>query len=218
MLTFRIEQLAAEAGLTVSNVRSYQTSKLISSPKRTGRKAIYDSTHLTQLKEIRRLRKLGYSLSQIKAIFLGRGDPILDKLVSTAPLSKKALAEKAGVSLAMLNTSIQAGLLKPAYGSSNRYYTDAVEMLQAAADLVAAGVDEMSLLMLANTHDIHIKRTADRAVKIFAKSIKENTDAKTLSREELSSEIQALLDSAVKLVASHFRQTLLAKVAEFVKK
>ncbi len=62
---YTLQQLASAAGMTVRNVRSYQTRGLIPPPARSGRQSVYSSDHLARLTEIREARSRGATLGLI---------------------------------------------------------------------------------------------------------------------------------------------------------
>ncbi len=62
---YRMEQLAEAAGITVRTLRFYRERKLIPPPRREGRIAWYDDTHLARLRTIAALLERGHTLSGI---------------------------------------------------------------------------------------------------------------------------------------------------------
>ncbi|MEU6217303.1 MerR family transcriptional regulator [Streptomyces sp. NPDC047022] len=74
---YRMEELAREAGITVRTLRFYRERKLIQPPRREGRIAWYDDTHLARLRTISALLERGHTLSGIaelaEAFDHGRG-------------------------------------------------------------------------------------------------------------------------------------------------
>lgn len=62
---FRMEELAREAGITVRTLRFYRERKLIPPPRREGRIAWYDESHLARLHTIAALLERGHTLSGI---------------------------------------------------------------------------------------------------------------------------------------------------------
>ncbi|MCC9710186.1 MerR family transcriptional regulator [Streptomyces sp. MNU76] len=60
-----MEQLAEAAGITVRTLRFYRERKLIPPPRREGRIAWYDDTHLARLRTIAALLERGHTLSGI---------------------------------------------------------------------------------------------------------------------------------------------------------
>ncbi|GAA2984997.1 MerR family transcriptional regulator [Actinokineospora diospyrosa] len=67
-----VEQLAAEAGLPTSTIRMYQTKGLLHAPRRQGRTARYDSTHVERLGLVHRLQQRGFSLPAIAELIAAR--------------------------------------------------------------------------------------------------------------------------------------------------
>ncbi|MGJ5875498.1 MerR family transcriptional regulator [Streptomyces griseiscabiei] len=62
---YRMEELAKEAGVTVRTLRFYRERRLIPPPRREGRIAWYDDTHLARLHTIAALLERGHTLSGI---------------------------------------------------------------------------------------------------------------------------------------------------------
>ncbi len=67
-VAYRVEELAAAAGVSVELLRSYQTKGLIDPPRRDGRVALYDDRHLERLRTIKELKDKGYSLKAISGL------------------------------------------------------------------------------------------------------------------------------------------------------
>jgi DNA-binding transcriptional MerR regulator len=65
MASYRIDDLARAAGMTVRNVRAYQERGLLHPPARHGRTGVYDETHLARLRLIGQLLDLGYTSAHI---------------------------------------------------------------------------------------------------------------------------------------------------------
>src|ERR1035438_4649925 len=60
-----IDQLAQTAGLTVRNVRSYQSRGLIPPPEVQGRVGYYGAEHMARLELIREMQAQGFNLAAI---------------------------------------------------------------------------------------------------------------------------------------------------------
>ncbi|MGQ0841116.1 MerR family transcriptional regulator [Actinokineospora sp.] len=67
-----VEQLAAEAGLPTSTIRMYQTKGLLHPPRREGRTARYDASHVERLGLVHRLQQRGFSLPAITELIAAR--------------------------------------------------------------------------------------------------------------------------------------------------
>jgi DNA-binding transcriptional MerR regulator len=61
-----VEALAGESGLTVRNIRAYQTHGLLDPPERHGRTGYYTQHHVARLAAIRALRERGFGLDGIR--------------------------------------------------------------------------------------------------------------------------------------------------------
>src|SRR3954447_15951269 len=62
---YRIDDLARAAGTTVRNIRAYRDRGLVPPPRRHGRLALYDDTHVDRLRLIGGLLHRGYTLANI---------------------------------------------------------------------------------------------------------------------------------------------------------
>jgi DNA-binding transcriptional MerR regulator len=87
-----IEQLAAQSGMTVRNIRSHQARGLVSPPEVRIRVGYYGPDHREQLRVIQHLQSAGFNLRGIQRLFsiaaelADRGVPlrvILDALDAT---------------------------------------------------------------------------------------------------------------------------------------
>ncbi|MDQ3789114.1 MAG: MerR family transcriptional regulator [Actinomycetota bacterium] len=67
-----IEQLAMRSGLPTSTIRMYQTKGLLHAPRRVGRTARYDQSHLQRLVLVQRLQDRGFSLPAIAELIDAR--------------------------------------------------------------------------------------------------------------------------------------------------
>ncbi|AVH61373.1 MerR family DNA-binding transcriptional regulator [Streptomyces dengpaensis] len=89
--------MAKEAGITVRTLRFYRERKLIPPPRREGRIAWYDDTHLARLRTISALLERGHTLSGIAELaeafdhgrdvgeLLGLGEPTEETPVRLSP-------------------------------------------------------------------------------------------------------------------------------------
>ena len=56
-MEYRVDELAAAAGVAVDTIRFYQSQRLLPPPARRGRVVWYDQTHLDRLRRIRDLKR-----------------------------------------------------------------------------------------------------------------------------------------------------------------
>jgi len=69
-----VDALAARTGVSVRNIRAYQTAGLMPPPRRQGRVAYYDAEHQGKLELIRDLRQQGFRLEAIRTMLLETPD------------------------------------------------------------------------------------------------------------------------------------------------
>lgn len=62
---YRVDELARVSGVTVRNIRAYQERGLLPAPRRSGRVALFDDTHLARLKIISSMLDRGYTSANI---------------------------------------------------------------------------------------------------------------------------------------------------------
>ncbi|MQY31939.1 MerR family transcriptional regulator [Nocardia aurantia] len=67
-----VEELATRVGVPTSTVRMYQSKGLLHAPRRVGRTARYDSSHLQRLELVQRLQDRGFSLTSIVELLTAR--------------------------------------------------------------------------------------------------------------------------------------------------
>ncbi len=63
-----VEALSEDTGVSVRNIRAYQTAGLLPPPRLRGRLGLYDAQHVAKLTLIRDLRQQGFKLDTIKGL------------------------------------------------------------------------------------------------------------------------------------------------------
>jgi DNA-binding transcriptional MerR regulator len=74
MADLTIDELARETGMTVRNIRSYQTRGLLPGPQMRGRVAYYGAEHIERLALIQELQADGLSLQLVERLVAERAD------------------------------------------------------------------------------------------------------------------------------------------------
>lgn len=162
MAEYRIDELARLAGATVRNIRVYQDRGLLPPPRRDGRVGIYTDAHLARLRLIGQLLRRGYTfatISELLSVWERGGDiaeildlesavglPWSDEVVAYVTAAR--LAELFGdqATPANIARSVDLGLLEP---DGARYRVPSPRLLNAGAELVAAGMPLPAVLDLA---------------------------------------------------------------------
>lgn len=222
-MRYRVDELAAAAGVSVDTVRFYQARGLLPRPERDGRVAWYDQTHVERLARIRQLKGQGFPLAMIGRVLDGELDPPAQALALAiaAPAVEEGLgladlAERTGASLPLLEALEREGLLAGGDGNERPYTAADLEAVEAGLALLGAGVPLSELLALARTHTEHMAPVADAAVDLFARYVYEpvrdadDPDAGV----RLVAALQVMLPAAEALVGHTFRRRLLAAAAE----
>jgi DNA-binding transcriptional MerR regulator len=178
-----IDELAQTAGLTVRNVRSYQSRGLIPAPEVQGRVGYYGTEHLARLQLIREMQAQGFNLAAIAHVLQearGAGEEILGFTRSLmAPFETEApeivehadLLERLGgeVDPELIAKAEKLGLLI-SIGESG-FEVPSPTLLAAAERLVGLGVPfdaalDMTDKLRRNTH-----RIAQTFVQMFLEFI-----------------------------------------------
>jgi DNA-binding transcriptional MerR regulator len=220
-MRYRVEQLAAAAGLSVDTVRFYQAQGLLPAPKRVGRVALYSRAHLAVLQRIRRYQSQGLTLAVIKRLLTSRSRSTVAALLGAVAeergersLTRAQLAARSGVPEPLLASIEAAGLLRavetdgePAYGE------DDLQMLRAALAILQEGFPLPDLLQLALQHDSNTRATVDAAVALFDRHVRK-AGAEGADPEAIAAAFRRLLPAVAMLVALHFERTLLARAFE----
>jgi DNA-binding transcriptional MerR regulator len=225
---YRVDELAARCDVSVDTVRFYQSKGLLPRPEREGRVAWYDAVHLERLVRIRELKESGFSLAMIGRVLHGELDAAEEALAqaiagplpgdahtSAEGLTLGQLAERTAVSATLLEALAREGLLTPRGSEDDpRYAETDVEAVRAGLALLEAGVPLSELLDLARRHDAAMRATAEHAVDLFARFVRDPVQASAdTDREAAERTVAALhhmLPAASALVAHHFQRQLLA--------
>jgi len=219
-MEYRVEALAAAAGVRVDTVRFYQSRGLLPKPGRRGRLAIYDADHLQRLRRIRSLLEQGFSLAQIGRVMEGgepggSADPVLAALADDGSgartFSRAELAAEVGIPEALIQAVEVAGLGEPLeIGGEPRFVEADLEMAKAALAVLGAGFPLDALLALSTRHANHVRAVADEAIDLFDDHIRKDA----AGGEVIAQAFRSLLPQITRLVALHFQRTLVNRALE----
>jgi DNA-binding transcriptional MerR regulator len=198
-MEMRVEQLSAQADVSVDTIRYYQSKGLLAPPRREGRIAWYDDEHLGRLGRIRSLQQRGFTLATIARLVSGELDAadeaLLGRLTGAAPVpgtdpgrdtpdgaaadrsptfTLGELADATGVPLALLKALEAEGLLVPTrVAGQERYTEEDVDASRAGLRLLEWGIPLTDLLDLARRHNEATEATARQAVELFARHVRD---------------------------------------------
>ncbi|MFA1546439.1 MerR family transcriptional regulator [Actinomadura chokoriensis] len=159
---YRVEELAAEAGVPVRTLRYYQERRLLPAPRRQGRVALYNASHLGRLRLIAELLDRGYRLDGIEELLAaaGEGRDVTELLgyewAAATPWAERASAEVSAAELAAmfdgrLTPEIIAEAAELGYitvRDGGRVVIHSPRLLDAAVQLARAGIPLRSILAM----------------------------------------------------------------------
>lgn len=166
-----IEELSAQTGVSVRNIRAYQTAGLIPPPRLQGRLGLYDQAHLGKLELVRDLRQQGFRLDAIKGMLEHTPDgawteySLISELFSTTFFTVEAPKRKALSEMAANWQKTPATDEQKARLSQNGLYrpvgNDEVEMLSPALERIGIQLAELDVPLdtVLNLQDVLIEHT-----------------------------------------------------------
>ncbi|MDX2696242.1 MerR family transcriptional regulator [Streptomyces ipomoeae] len=166
-----MDELARRAGITVRTLRFYRERKLIPPPRREGRIAWYDDTHLARLRTISALLERGHTLSGIAELaeafdhgrdvgeLLGLGAPTEETPVRLTP---EALADHFGDQATPENLSAALDLGYLAIDGGEIVHISR-RLLEVSAALVREGIPLADILTAAR----RVREHADALATLF---------------------------------------------------
>ncbi len=250
-MPYRVEELAARAATSVDTVRYYQARSLLSPPTRIGRVAWYGDEHLERLAQIRRLQGRGFALAVIQRLLAGELDHADEELIAAVASQAEAreprdtreshrsaaasdddrhewltiaeLAERSGIPGVVLDAVVREGLLVPhRVGGEDRYSQADVTAAAAGLRLLQHGLPLSELLELARFHTVAMRETAERAVDLFDRYVRQTLRSEGVSEdvaaERLVSAFEEILPATLTIVSHHFRRTLLSVAQEHIER
>ena len=155
--TWRIDELAQRAGLTVDTIRYYSREGLLLAPEKQGRNRLYGTQHLERLDRIRELQAQRFSLAAIRAI-VDVDRPGLEGLFTAEgrSYSLAELVERSGVDEQLVAGLREVGLLPDPSEFGGESYDDAdLALLRAVAELRSIGMTPEILLALGRIYVGH---------------------------------------------------------------
>jgi DNA-binding transcriptional MerR regulator len=180
-----IEQLAAEAGMTVRNIRAHQARGLLAPPEVRMRVGYYGPEHVAQLRQIRDLQDEGFNLNGIKRLLddtEGTTERLLRfKRALAAPRSEEAAKTISELELrrrfrvdpadgrAVLARALKLGILVEA--GQGRYEVPSPSLLEVGDEVVKYGVSLDSALSVLEDIARHSDSVSRSFVKVFLREV-----------------------------------------------
>ena len=224
-MEYRVDGLAAAAGVTVDVIRSYQSKGLLAKPRHEGRVALYNDRHLERLHTIRALKAEGHSLKVIAAMVsrpAGTGRSGYREAVrghDDEELTLAQVAERARVPTSLLRSLEASGLLRPLkVGEGGSHYTGAdVRAVRMLLSLVG-GVPLEEFMRVARTQIDAATEVAEKAVGLFFRYVRQPLLAAGLPPEEeaerLVTAFRLMVSAANGLISYNIERMMLNLVEE----
>jgi len=222
-----IEQLAAETGMTVRNIRAHQARGLLDPPEVRLRVGYYGPEHVAQLRVIQDLQRDGFNLAGIKRL-LDDDQPTAERLarfrqalsqtaeapqiLTVAELGRRfrVSAEEAPTVLARAET---LGVLVGA--GEGRYEVPSPSLLAVAEQVVARGVSLDEALSVFKQVELHCDAVSAAFVTLFMREVWEPFQAAGMPTErwaEIDETIARLRPVATEALVAIFGQRMSAQI------
>ena len=228
MPEYRVDALAAEAGVSVDVVRSYQSKGLLPPPRHKGRLALYGERHLERLRTIRDLKERGHSLRAIATMLADHahptnpyGPPLLGP--GEDHLSALDVADRARVPPSLLRSLEASGLVRPLKVGDECHYTgDDVRAVRMVLSLVGGGVPMDEFMRVARTQIDAASTVAEGAVELFLRYVRQPLLDSDLSPEQeadrLVTSFRLMLQAATGLISYNIHRMMLNLVEEEIER
>jgi DNA-binding transcriptional MerR regulator len=184
---FTIDELAAKTGVPSRTIRFYQAKGVLPAPRRDGRVAYYDQTHVERLEVVGKLQDKGLHLRAIRDVvtrrdldgtaiqkWLGVGER-LGELSGDTPqlLTEDELKQFLGdPPPGIIGRLVRhGGVTMEGDGATRRYLVKSPGLLTLGAKLVRAGVQIDTALAMHDILQRRLARTADELVEFAAKNV-----------------------------------------------
>jgi DNA-binding transcriptional MerR regulator len=180
-----IEQLAAQTGMSVRNIRAHQARGLLAPPEVRMRVGYYGPEHVAQLRRIRELQDEGFNLNGIKRLLEdqeGTAERLLHfKRSLAAPRSDQApdtltlgqLSRRFEVDPIegpeVLARALKLGILTPA--GDGRYEASNPALLELGDEVVGHGISLDSALSVLEDIERHSDSVSKSFVKLFLREV-----------------------------------------------
>jgi len=225
-----IEQLAAQTGMTVRNIRAHQARGLLTPPEVRLRVGYYGPEHVAQLKLIQDLQQDGFNLAGIKRL-VDHDQAIADRLVrfrqalteppnaeSPQTLTIAELGRRFRVGAeqapAVLARAERLGVLVPA--GEDRYDVPSPSLLAVAEQVVARGVSLDGALAVFEQIERHCDAVSVAFVALFMTEVWEPFQTAGMPTErwtEIDESIDWLRPLATEALVAIFGQRMSTQIA-----
>jgi DNA-binding transcriptional MerR regulator len=219
-----IEQLAAESGMTVRNIRSHQARGLLAPPEVRVRVGYYGPGHLAQLRMIRDLQEQGFNLGGIKRLLddtEGTADRLLrfkealsrlgeepHETLTVSQLGRRFRVDPADAP-AILARAERAGVLVP--DGDALYEVPSPSLLAVAEEVARQGIGIEHALDVFEATEGHCDEVARAFVELFVTQVWQPFEQADMPAErwpELDRATERLLPLATDALVAIFQRRM----------
>jgi DNA-binding transcriptional MerR regulator len=228
--TLTIEQLAAETGMSVRNIRSHQARGLLAPPEVRLRVGYYGPDHVARLRLIRDLQEEGFNLNGIKRLLDDEGTGTEERLqrfkraLTTTPFDERAetattaeLGRRFRVGAAdapeVLAKAEAVGVLVP--DGNGGYRVPSPSLLAVAEEVVGRGISLQGALEVFEELETHADAVARAFVKLFVREVWRPFQQADMPPErwaEIDESIERLRPLASDALLAIFQQRMRAQI------
>jgi len=224
-----IEQLAAETGMSVRNIRSHQARGLLAPPEVRMRVGYYGPEHVAALRLIRDLQEEGFNLGGIKRLLddtHGTAERLLRVRESLSASIKRGPAEtltavELGKRFALepaegrelLAKAIKLGVLIPVGG--DQYEAPNASLLAVGDEAVRSGIPLRAALEAIEEIQRHCVAASRAFVKLFLREVWKPFAKADMPAErwpDIEGAVERLRPAASEALQTIFQQTLSAEI------
>lgn len=130
------------------------------------------------------------------------------------------LADRAELSLPLLEALVRERLLLPAVDDPPRFRMTDASSVRAALELVDAGLPLAELLELARRADASLREIAEHAVDLFARYVRDPAvgfaPSEDAAGERMVGALHRMLPATEQLIAQHLRRLIIAEARELL--
>ena len=221
-----IEQLAAEVGMSVRNIRNHQSRGLLPAPEVRARVGYYDANHVARLRLILDLQADGFNLASIERLMSSSGG-LADRLLGlrhalTTPFETESpevmTAEELGKRFGDVNARDvervrKLKLLVPL--GDERFEVPSPALMKAAEEVTALGISLHAALALVERVSRDCESISRAFVKLFLRELWEPFEQAGQPEErwdEMIEAIDALRPIASEALLAVFKQRMTTQV------
>jgi DNA-binding transcriptional MerR regulator len=224
-----IEELAAETGMSVRNIRSHQARGLLAPPDVRARVGYYGPEHVAQLRLIRDLQEEGFNLQGIKRLLEdthGTAAHLLKVRQSiTAPVDDRPTETMTAVDLQkrfklgtregrdLLSRSIKLGILIPLGGDN--YEAPNPSILAVGDEAVKSGIPLRAAIEVIAELKRHSDAVSRSFVKLFIREVWKpfaRADMPAEQWPEIEDAIERLRPAAMEALMTIFQQEMSTQI------